>query len=348
MKQFIKKTLMLIAALSVSLSISAYDFEVDGIYYNITSMADLEVGVTHKYSPVEDYIPVQQYNRSYSGKVSIPSTVNYNNRTFTVTSILPYAIGGNINETSKASDVTEVLLPNTIEIIDSNAFRNCMMLSKCEIPESVIEIRDEAFYNTALTEVVLHGTTIMGKRAFIYCVSLNTVVLGENIETIPSSAFYGCGSLHTVIFGKNIETISSLAFYGCGSLHTVIFGENIETISSHAFHGCGSLHTVILGKNIETISSYAFSNCTSLLEVFFTGNKKPNIEPQAFSNTNNFLEIYVPSVKTYGFGREYLSFASASFDYTGQPHNIEWTNNLKAYKCEIAPSDCITEANAGQ
>ena len=43
-----------------SVTASAYDFEVDGIYYNITSEEDLTVEVTE---------------RNYSGEVIIPSYV---------------------------------------------------------------------------------------------------------------------------------------------------------------------------------------------------------------------------------------------------------------------------------
>ncbi len=59
------------------------------------------------------------------------------------------------------------------------------------------------------------------------------------------------------------------------------------------------------------------------------------------------MESYVPSVAVYGFGKEYVTFAQKEFEYTGQQHNIEWQNNLKAYKCEIAEGECKTDVNAG-
>lgn len=46
MKHIVQKLWMFMAMLWISISAFAYDFEVDGIYYNITSMADLEVEVT--------------------------------------------------------------------------------------------------------------------------------------------------------------------------------------------------------------------------------------------------------------------------------------------------------------
>lgn len=56
----------------------AYDFEVGGIYYNITSETDLECEVTYK----------GYYNQSsYSGNMAIPSTVEYNGKKYSVTAI---------------------------------------------------------------------------------------------------------------------------------------------------------------------------------------------------------------------------------------------------------------------
>ena len=50
-----------------SLTASAYDFGVDGIYYNLVSASDLTVEVTRG----DNY---------YSGNVIIPSTINYSTR----------------------------------------------------------------------------------------------------------------------------------------------------------------------------------------------------------------------------------------------------------------------------
>lgn len=48
MKPIIQKLGVLMAVLWVSVSAFAYDFEVDGIYYNITSLSNLEVEVTNE------------------------------------------------------------------------------------------------------------------------------------------------------------------------------------------------------------------------------------------------------------------------------------------------------------
>ncbi len=48
MKRNIIELSLIIFAVFFSNAAKAYDFEVDGIYYNITSMSNLEVGVTYK------------------------------------------------------------------------------------------------------------------------------------------------------------------------------------------------------------------------------------------------------------------------------------------------------------
>ena len=99
MKPIVQKLWIVMAMLCLSLNASAYDFEVDGIYYSITSMSNLEVEVTYKNIDVEIYSTWNQnyvkscVNNSYNGIIEIPCTVNYNNRTYTVTRIGEEAFG---------------------------------------------------------------------------------------------------------------------------------------------------------------------------------------------------------------------------------------------------------------
>ena len=60
---------------------TAHDFEVGGIYYNITSTTDFTVEVTYRGSSY------YEYSNEYSGNVVIPESVTYNGSTCSVTSI---------------------------------------------------------------------------------------------------------------------------------------------------------------------------------------------------------------------------------------------------------------------
>jgi|GEM_PF-3199046 len=78
---------MAVVALLCSLTVSAHDFEVDGIYYNLASVSDLVVQVAFE---------GEKYNTSneYSGSVVIPETVAYNGNSYSVIGIHREAFSG--------------------------------------------------------------------------------------------------------------------------------------------------------------------------------------------------------------------------------------------------------------
>ncbi|MBQ8223365.1 MAG: hypothetical protein IJZ87_08510 [Bacteroidales bacterium] len=101
----IKQLLITIAVLLCSATTYAYDFEVDGIYYNIISMEDLTVEVTN--GDIE-----------YSGEVVISSTVTIQSRIFKVIGINPDAFD--------YSGITSLTIPNSVTSILEGSFYNCI------------------------------------------------------------------------------------------------------------------------------------------------------------------------------------------------------------------------------
>ena len=306
--------------LSSSVWALGYDFEVDGIFYNITSMSDLEVEVTYNEIGHRDIYSPGQWtceltNNSYSGNVTIPSTVNYNNRTFTVARIGEEAFGvrrlnhpceGDLHGYRRieiGSQIESVILPNTIKSIGKNAFAECKALYAMQFGSILESVEDYAFYNSSVTRIDSWGA---------------------------------------------VRTIGEFAFYNC-NLQEIILPTTTQTIYDHAFQFNSRLEKVLISKNVQYVGTNAFSSCSALLEVFCTSATCPSgLSVSTFSGAHSALEIYVPSVENYGFGSSYLTFPNSAYEYTGQSHNIEWINNLKAYKCEIAESECKTEVNAGQ
>ena len=80
----ISKSLLTISLmLTTCLSTLAYDFEYNGIYYNVINTTDLHVEVTYK-----SYYEAGGYAiNDYSGDIVIPNDVPFNKETYTVTAI---------------------------------------------------------------------------------------------------------------------------------------------------------------------------------------------------------------------------------------------------------------------
>lgn len=110
-----KKIFTLLVLMAITASVNAYDFEVNSIYYSISSVADLTCSVTAKSSS-------SLGNGSYSGAVVIPPTVTYEDKTYKVTSISDEAF-------MYSRSLTAVTIPNSVTTIGSSAFNNCDNLS---------------------------------------------------------------------------------------------------------------------------------------------------------------------------------------------------------------------------
>src|SRR5574344_1420861 len=95
-------------------SVFGYSFENGGIYYNI--LDENSVAVTFKSL---SGIP-------YSGNINIPSTVEDNGKTYSVTTIGEQAFGN-------CDSLTSVTIPNSITSIGRRAFTTCKSLTSITI-----------------------------------------------------------------------------------------------------------------------------------------------------------------------------------------------------------------------
>ena len=136
MKTF--KTLMItMLVLLCSITATAQDFEVDGIYYGIFSSEDNHVYVTYNGTHWTTY------KDRYVGDIVIPDTVVYNGDTYKVTAI------GN-SAFRECDQLTNITIGNNVTVINEYAFYECTSLKSAIISNSVKKIEGSAFDNLYL------------------------------------------------------------------------------------------------------------------------------------------------------------------------------------------------------
>ena len=273
---------------------SAYNAKIGGLYYILNSEAKT-AEVT--YSTL--------HGNDYSGDVIIPSSVTYNETTYSVTSIR--------NETFyRCTGLTSVEIPSSVTSISYAAFYGCTGLTSITIPNSVKYIDDCAFEGCkGLTSIEIpNSVTNIDAGAFEGCKGLTSVTIPSSVTSIGYSAFGGCSGLEqiTVASGNTtydsrdncnaiIETASNTLVAGCKN---TIIPNSVTSIGSYAFYGCTGLSSIIIPEGVTSIGESAFDACTGLTSITIPSSVE-SIGWGAFWGCSNLASIEIPnSVTTIG------------------------------------------------
>ena len=142
-----------------------------------------------------------------------------------------------------AADVKEVVLPDTIEAIESRAFINSFALEKINFPKNL---------------------SYMGAMAFDNCESLGNIYVDCAELDIPYRAFESCTNL--VAAWLKVRSVGDSAFSDCTKLNDLCLMDGIERISADAFGNCTALADLALPQTARFIGQGAFAG-TAVKEV---------------------------------------------------------------------------------
>lgn len=166
-------------------------------------------------------------------------------------------------------------------------------------------------YKSELKHVIISdGITSVGGNAFRNCNKLESVDLGENIESIGECAFADCDMLKHIDFSEELSSIGKNAFYHCFSLLSIEIPPSVETINDYAFALCSSLNNVELNSGLNKIGYSAFYACDNLLEISVPSSVD-EISDWAFARCAKMMKVNLPDNILIGeyafFGCEALS-----------------------------------------
>ncbi len=142
-----------------------------------------------------------------------------------------YKAGWNDRYSKNKSNVT---MPPTITDIGTAAFAFCGNLKDLQLPDSLIEIADSAFFDSHITELTFNARLKrIGDMAFSRNL-IKSAVMPESLAHIGMGLFEGCDSLTSVSFPKDLQQMDcDRMFEGCIKLRQIILNfENPEIMQN--------------------------------------------------------------------------------------------------------------------
>lgn len=267
-----KKVLVLLAM--VLGATNMYAFEVDGLFYNITSEGDMTVEVIRK--------PNYGY---YQGDIVIPETIRYNNKTYKVTAVADRAF-------FNCLDLTSITIPKTIKTVGKYVFQDCNKLKSVTINCKTVG----AWFSkkgSIKTLILGNGVETIGNYAFDECCGITSLSISNTVKSIGEYAFMDCNRLTSVTIPGSVKVVGEGAFSYCLNLEQLNLSKGLVKIEGYAFANCRQLKKVTIPQSVTFIGSNAFKLCLGLREINIPASLPKMNYNGAFDNSKiDYIHVY--------------------------------------------------------
>ena len=290
------------------------------------------------------------------GKLIVPSFINGK-----------AVVGIRANGFYECTGVTGLILPDTVEYIDVNAFEGCEKLTRVRWSAGLRKINTGAFDRTGLETLVLpEGVTFLGGNAFghakLKSVSLpstvakmtatneksdaNPFAFCENLEEIyvaeGNKAYKSDGNCvmrredNTLVAGckaskipSYTEHIGRFAFQGA-ALESVALPEGVTSIEDYAFAHNDRLKEITLPQSLTSIGKAVFFWCAALGKIAI---------PDGVTSVGDNAFSTCVSLKELALGAELLSAGCGLTEFCVALEKITVSENNESFSGE---GNCLT------
>ena len=334
-----RKHFIFLILLLISCELSyASGTKINGIWYNLDS-SKKTASVTYR---GDSY---GSYPDEYHGNVIIPSSIVYDGKTYTVTSIGDYAF--------YHSPLTSITIPNSVTSIGLKAFVGCAYLTSIDLPKSITEINTYVFIScTSLTSICIpENVTVIGSDLFQNCSSLTSITwnvkglahdieenyrpfrsigkqitsftFGENVERIPSCLCFGMSQLTSITIPKNVTIVGHRAFEGCSDLTSIVWNAQRGSDCSSSIDPFKNIRNQItsftFGEEVDIIPIGLCANMTNLTSITIP-NRASTIRKDAFSGCSSLTSVTI--------GNSVTGIGDAAFEYCSSLASVTIGNSV--------------------
>ncbi|WP_407403863.1 leucine-rich repeat protein [Sodaliphilus sp.] len=219
-----------------------------------------------------------------NGSITLPATVNYQNETYQITDIAPYAFldkrgvtqvtiqQGSLttigNQAFCNSGIVAITLPESLTTIGSSVFHGADKLNSIVIPDGVTAIGDRAFTgcNSLKSLDIPERVTAINAFAITNCAGLTSVNLPSTLQRLEQASISGNPGITAITLPQSLRFIgeNTLAFLGISS---ITIPEGVTTIGNSAVAVCEDLESITLPASLSAIDNYGIYGCPKLKNI---------------------------------------------------------------------------------
>ena len=190
----------------------------------------------------------------------------------------------------------KIVLPDSVELVDFGAFKNCSKLSDVTLPEQCKSVGQFAFSGTALTSFYIPAALdTLGAGAF-----MNTKISSMTVSP-QNTKFYldGKGGLYEHSNSTHLSADFSqwhrvceelFYYYGSDEEYTILDGT--ITLEMYSFCNSNNLKKLVMPDSVQTLESSWLSDCSNLEELHLS----PSL---SILNADSYVNVSCQ--KVYGY-----------------------------------------------
>ncbi len=230
---------------------------------------------------------------------------------------------------------------NSVEIIGAYSFMYTMELNSVTLSDGVKTIEEGAFLNSSLQTINLgEGMETVGPYVFTGCTKLKSLHIPDSLKNLDYSALEQCLSLTTLTVGDNNPSYSVASGFlydkamttvwvcPAGRNGTVVIPAGTQHIGEYAFAYCNKVTEIIVPDSVKSIGSYAFAECTSLKTINIPKSVE-RVGVLMFYECTNLADITIPEGFVLLYSYDFIDTAW----YEAQPDGLLYLcRNLIGYK----------------
>ena len=272
-----------------------------GAFDGCDSLSDLQMAASTTYLTYEPVMSIESLESTeIDGFLFNEGTITGYTGEDTVVNV-PETLGGQPVKAISAEAfknnvvITQVDIPDTVTSIGTGAFMGCTALEVVTLPKKLSSVGTDVFNGCiSLKSITIPGTLKrVGKMMFYGCSALTDVVLEEGVQYTGTNAFEYCSLLTSVKVPSTLKAVSTWSFGYCKKLTKFDIPEGVTSLGSSAFYYCNVLNDIIIPDTVDDIGTHCFRECWNLSNLTLSNNVT-TLQLRSFHNCG-FEKIIIPN-----------------------------------------------------